>query len=119
MIQRKQTVFLLLAAILLTVTTFTVPSMLLSVVAAVAAITAIMTIFDFKCRKRQAAVCLAIIIGLLVWYILLAAMPQIDGTPIYKEWPSVLPMISVILTFMARKGILDDEKLVRSLDRIR
>jgi len=30
-----------------------------------------------------------------------------------------LPMVNAILIFLARKGILDDEKLVRSADRIR
>jgi hypothetical protein len=30
-----------------------------------------------------------------------------------------LPMVAVILIFLARKGILDDEKLVRAADRIR
>jgi hypothetical protein len=30
-----------------------------------------------------------------------------------------LPIISAMLIFMARKGILDDEKLVRAADRIR
>jgi hypothetical protein len=30
-----------------------------------------------------------------------------------------LPMVNAILIFLARKGILDDEKLVRAADRIR
>ena len=31
----------------------------------------------------------------------------------------VIKMVNAILIFMARKGILDDEKLVRAADRIR
>ena len=30
-----------------------------------------------------------------------------------------MTMVAVILIFLARKGILDDEKLVRAADRIR
>jgi len=30
-----------------------------------------------------------------------------------------MPMVAVLFLFLARKGILKDEKLVKSLDRIR
>ena len=35
------------------------------------------------------------------------------------EWFLALPLAGVLLTFLARKAIVKDEKLVRSLDRIR
>jgi len=63
--------------------------------------------------------CLFLILLYLAWYVLLAVLPQWRGGDLGLQWPAVLPMVSVILTFMARKGVLADEKLVRSLDRIR
>ena len=35
------------------------------------------------------------------------------------EWPAIFPAIALILYLMARRSIRADEKLVRSLDRIR
>jgi hypothetical protein len=35
------------------------------------------------------------------------------------HWQDALPMLAVLLLFLARQGIIKDEKLVRSLDRIR
>lgn len=83
------------------------------------ALLSIVTIFLYTKRKLQAMMCLLIIVLNVIWYVLLAVMPQLTGGELALEWGAVLPAISIILTFMARKGILADEKLVRSLDRIR
>jgi hypothetical protein len=40
----------------------------------------------------------------------------VDFTP---TWPAVFPAIALILYLMARRAILADEKLVKSMDRIR
>jgi hypothetical protein len=48
-----------------------------------------------------------------VWYILLAVYQS------YVTTIDALPLVDAILIFLARKGILDDEKLVRAADRIR
>ena len=48
-----------------------------------------------------------------LWYILLAVY-QGDLMTI-----DALPMVNAMLIFMARRGILADEKLVRAADRIR
>jgi len=79
----------------------------------------LVTIFMYSRRKLQAQMCLLSILLLVLWYVVLAVLPQRTGGIMHLEWPAVLPAISIILTFMARKGILADEKLVRSLDRIR
>jgi len=47
------------------------------------------------------------------WYIGVAVLEGRVGTI------EGLPMVNAILIFLARKGILDDEKLVRAADRIR
>ncbi len=85
----------------------------------ISALVSIVTIFLYTKRKLQATMCLVNILVLVVWYVVLAVLPQSFGGMMHLEWPSVLPAISIILIFMARKGILADEKLVRSLDRIR
>ena len=77
------------------------------------------TIFMYMKRMVQAKMCLLNILLLVFWYLFLAVLPQYVGGNILLEWPVILPAISIILTFMARKGIIADEKLVRSTERIR
>ena len=112
MIQRKQTLFLLLAAILALVCFFFRLTWL-DVLQIVSAALSAVTIFLYKQRILQARLCLVGIAVIFAWYIGLAVLQSyiatIDG----------LPMVNAILIFLARKGILDDEKLVRSMDRIR
>ena len=66
------------------------------------------TIFIYHNRKMQALFCL--------FNMLDKAWGTIDFRP---TWPAVFPAISLICYFLARRGILADEKLVRSMDRIR
>lgn len=84
-----------------------------------AALLSLVTIFLYTRRKLQAQLCLLHMLLLVLWYVLLAIMPQMAGGSLVLEWPAVLPAVSIILSFMARKGVLADERLVRSLDRIR
>lgn len=146
MIQRKQTLFLLVAFILTLVCmcsqvgtlTYEMSSIdlynlwvvdgqgrhsfsswPLFVVLFLASLLSLTTIFLFKKRKLQAMLCLLHMLLLVLWYVVLAVLPQSLGGSLAFNWPAVLPALAIILSFMARKGILADEKLVRSLDRIR
>jgi hypothetical protein len=148
MIQRKQTVFLLVAFVLtLMGMSMQVGSLVgetgavfarvyslwitdgqgqhsfvsapLFVALMLSALLSLVTIFLYTKRKLQATLCLLLMLLYVVWYVVLAVLPQQTGGQLHVEWPAVLPAISIILVFMARKGILADEKLVRSLDRIR
>lgn len=113
MIQRKQTLFLILAA-LLTLVCAALHFEWIDLVLLVSAALSVYTIFIYRKRMLQARLCLIGIGVLLGWYILLAVVQrQILSTV------ESLPMISAILLFLARKGVLDDEKLVRAADRIR
>ena len=67
------------------------------------------TIFIFRNRKAQALFCVGHVAGNHAW-------GAVDFRP---EWPAVLPAIALILYLLARRAIRADEKLVRSLDRIR
>jgi len=112
MIQRKQTVFLLLACILALVCLF-MRLQWLDALLAVSAVLSAYTIFQYRHRVMQARLCLAGLFVIFAWYIGLAVLEGHLGT--YEG----LPMVNAILIFLARKGILDDEKLVRAADRIR
>ncbi len=116
MIQRKQTLFLLVAVILGMVFFQAWP---LFVIQMLASAVSLYTIFIFKNRKRQASLCLVSIFANLAWYIALAVLIQQGQLSENLPWTSCLPIIAAILCFMARKAILADEKLVRAADRIR
>ena len=116
MIQRKQTLFLLVAVILGMVHFLAWP---LFVVQMLASALSLYAIFLFKRRKTQAALCLACIFINLVWYVVLAVLIQRGQCSESLPYTVALPLCAAILCFLARKGILDDEKLVRAADRIR
>ena len=112
MIQRKQTVFLLLACILALVCLF-MRLQWLDALLAVSAVLSAFTIFQYRRRIMQARLCLVGLFIIFAWYIGLAVLEGRVGTI------EGVPMVNAILIFLARKGILDDEKLVRAADRIR
>jgi hypothetical protein len=112
MIQRKQTVFLLLAAIL-AIACLVVRWQWIDILQGLSAALSVYTIFLYKKRLVQARFCLFGIVLVFVWYILLAVYQS------YVTTIDALPLVDAILIFLARKGILDDEKLVRAADRIR
>ena len=112
MIQRKQTVFLLLACILALVCFF-MRLQLIDALQVVSAALSAYTIFLYRRRMVQARFCLAGLFVIFAWYIGIAVLEGVAG------FVESLPMVNAILIFLARKGILDDEKLVRAADRIR
>jgi len=120
MIQRRQTLFLLLAAIALVVAAFagtgTLPMLIVLILSAILSVG---DIFLYKKRKRQALVVLVTMFLLVVWYILMAVENRNTAGQFQLHWTDALPMLAVFLLVLARKGIIKDENLVRSLDRIR
>ena len=156
MIQRKQTLFLLVAFICYALCLFfpiaTIASKVMGgdsmlynlgvvsgdqgivfsatclplfILLAVSAVLSLVTIFLYKNRKAQANLCSISVLFTILWYvdyILMAlgivGVPEVDGK-VDISFAACLPLVSVILVLMARKGINDDEKLVRAADRIR
>ena len=116
MIQRKQSLFLL-AVVILGMVFFV--AWQLFILQMLASAVSLYTIFLYKRRKVQANLCLVPILCCLVWYVVLAVL--IHQGQLSEQLPltAALPLVSAILCFMARKAILDDEKLVRAADRIR
>ena len=120
MIQRKQTLFLILAFVAFAVTVFMpVGVPWVWIVALLAALGSLGNIFLYMRRPLQAKLCIALIGLGLVYYMAVAVYQHsIDGQLVFT-WPLALPMVAMLCLFLAHKGILKDEKLVRSLDRIR
>lgn len=154
MIQRKQTLFLLLAAIVVfplyfmpfasfmyrpnefeifvrglkEVSTGGCDTDWLSYsVLWVATFLPIVTICLFKKRKVQLILCLvqililAILTGLIIAYITgyNRVISAESASALVWSWVAVTPVISIILTFLAYRGVTRDELLIKSLNRIR
>ena len=101
----------------------TFPLLLLN---ALVAVMALVCLFLYKNRVRQAklvrlAILLDIVLIALVFFVyakiietnLLASPNYLDETGIY------FPLISLIFLILANRSIMKDEKLVRSVDRLR
>jgi len=113
---RPQTWYLLLAAISTIVCIIAGAGTTLQMVTLIVAAVGTLAIIPLhKNRRTQAALCLVPILLLLAWYVQLA----LYAIPETMHWQYALPALSILLIFMARKGIVHDEKVVRSYDRIR
>lgn len=85
---------------------------------------AVIAIFLFKNRPAQFK--LAIIGALLSAVIIALEVYAVEGfkktNPIQQgtyQWGGLLPIVMMIMLFMAASGIRKDEKLIKSLDRLR
>lgn len=83
----------------------------------------LIAIFQFKKRKRQLYIATIAICSNIVWYIALAAyaysLAQRTGiTPSFTIC-SLLPLLAIVVLFLARRAIRHDEALVKAADRIR
>jgi len=106
MIQRKQTVFLLIAVILGMVH---FQAWALFAVQILASAISLIAIFLFKRRPLQATLCLAAIIVNLVWYVVLAVLIQQGTQAETLPLTASLPIIAAILCLLARRGVIADE----------
>ena len=89
------------------------------------AVIACYTIFIYHNRKTQALFCGLNALLVVGWYICYFVVGQTVGDKSWgtvsfrPEWPAVLPAVALILYLMAMRAIRADERLVRSMDRIR
>ena len=143
MIQRIQTIYLLVVAIIMTIPLYVPIAQLLipndasynfftygvvligenSVLQAHYWALLIMNIFLFKKRFLQLRLCIVEIILLigaiiLMWYHINQFANKMNAEILYK-FSLILPVICIIFTYLAIKGILKDIKLLKSFDRIR
>lgn len=79
----------------------------------------ITSIFLFRNRKLQMILCLYLLaMNIAMLGLMYFGSAQIDGMPTY-QLPFVIPVLNIILSFFAYKNIKRDEELVKSADRIR
>ena len=125
MIQRIQTVYLLLTFCLMAILVYfpfsSSPTMLIS--AGVIALLAFITIFLYKKRKLQIKICYLILLLLVVLYVLdyISGRQYLPLTELFRtiRYTFVFPLVAGIFVYLAIRSIKKDEKLVRSLDRLR
>ncbi|MBR6721444.1 MAG: DUF4293 domain-containing protein [Alistipes sp.] len=153
MIQRIQTLYLLLVTALMAVTLF-VPiatfhsgdvvytltafslagggesqsTLWMGIILVIATLLPFVTIFLFKKRQLQVRLCGAEMVVLLgavafiaIYYWLASSNALADVAIDHKQfgWAAPMPLVSLVLTYLAGRAIFKDELLVRSLDRIR
>lgn len=83
---------------------------------------AIMAIAMYKTRKKQAKMCMVAVIINIIWYAYYAMSILTTFSKMgtfHINITALLPALAIGCYLLARKGILDDERLVRSADRIR
>ena len=152
MIQRIQTLYLLIVTVLMAVTVFlpfltlsaddltsvdlsfrgftvdgwnwTVATGCLSVMTALIALLSLGDIFLFTNRALQVRICIFNMLLMVGWYALLAVvvwfeMQNTSYTHLHLHIACCFPLVSIILTYLAMRGILKDDALVKSLDRLR
>jgi len=88
------------------------------------AVFALITIFIYKNRKRQISMCYGMITAQVLIYVFFSFMYWKNHFPLSEFYQQasftfVFPFIAIILLFLAIRAIRKDEKLVRSLDRLR
>lgn len=80
----------------------------------------ICSIFMYHNRISQSRICTFAIMLLVGWYLVYAVLSKLLGMGVFTpSWQAFLPALSIVLYFMSRKAILADERLVRAADRIR
>lgn len=131
MIQRIQSIYLLLAIVVMVVFIFspfaisgdsillTKNNIALVIISAVVGVISLVNIFLFKSRKLQMQLCTLAIIGIIAavgWGIYSAIAVTGNDIPHYG---AVFPIAGIIFEWLAKRGIRADEKLVRSAERLR
>lgn len=80
-------------------------------------------IFKFQDRKKQFRLVtislILIVIYIIAFAVFLFYAKSKLGTDFTLKIPAVLSVIALILNYLAMRGIAKDEKLVRSMDRLR
>ena len=81
----------------------------------------IAAIFTYMNRRLQARLCVFNILLCIGWYAVYVVFTQtLCSKGAFKpEVAACFPLVGIILYILARKGIMDDERLVRAADRIR
>ena len=141
MIQRKQTIFLLLSMLVIALSfffpilgvegvvgqedlLFNLSAMSGNIGLFITMLAAFLlngaAIFAYKERRKQMKMILGGVALMVIWYILIAITIHWADVRLY-HWhiSAILPLLVIILNLMAYKGVKHDENLIKSMDRIR
>ena len=135
MIQRIQSLYLFIVTALFVSLFFTnfvvvneieysvTDSVFMIIITSVIALLALGTIFCFNNRTLQVRVSIFNMVLMLGWYAMAAFVTYKDlGTIFWSGDMKIVltfPLISIILDYLAIRGILKDDALVKSYDRLR
>lgn len=96
----------------------------LFIIAALITVLPLVTVFFFGDRKKQKGLVWLSILG-CVGFIGLAVLRvtdlsnQVPPLKVQYDFGLLMPVLSIIFLFLALRGIRKDEKLIKSLDRLR
>jgi hypothetical protein len=103
--------------------------LLLCILAGGSAVFSFLLIFLYPNRVRQAALAVVLLsmhllTGIVAGWMVLQTESALVGAGASElvsefQYGALFPIVSALLTVLARKGILADESLVRSMDRLR
>ena len=101
-----------------------IPGWALSTLTILATAVSLINIFLFKKRMIQIRLCalnMGLQLGLsgMIFYLGKSGAKELGASELSFNWPLVLPLIAIVFTYLALRGIGKDEALVRSLNRIR
>lgn len=87
------------------------------------AVISLATIFLYRNRKLQIKLCSLCNLLVILWYaafiFFVTSTKNQSTADFHISFAAVLPIVSMILVFMARKGVKADEALIRAAERIR
>ena len=122
MIQRIQTVYMLIAGVVAAMPILFGLDWLRTLLFAISAVVALYTIFKYKKRNLQQLLnWLNIVINFTLLGIFVYRMLNSSGESLLSEKGVgvFVPVLSIVFLFLANKAIRRDEKLVKSADRLR
>ena len=96
--------------------------MIIPIVFIISALISALTLFSYKNRKKQIIynrlniVLNFLLLGIIVYHLLMLPGEAVASE---KGIGSFIPIVVIVLLAMANKGIIKDEKLVKSVDRLR
>lgn len=101
-----------------------IPAWALSILTVLTTAISLLAVNLYKNRMVQIRLCsinLGLLLGLsaMIYYIGKTGARELEATEISFNWPLVLPIVAMILVYLAIRAIGKDEALVRSVDRIR
>lgn len=117
--QRIQTFYMAIVVIIIAVALFFISKVPFIILFAAALLCNLVPIFTFRHRMLQMRLLIfsvVVLLGLQVWMIFDYLMA---GAALKLSYAYVVPFIGAILDFLAIRGVISDELIVRSSSRLR